>query len=372
MLPPSLTVPLAAGSYGVWIDADLAAAARALRQQVGPRISGTALIVADANTSVHAPRVAQAWQEAGGNVVTASIPAGESAKTLGQASELYSALARMPADRGTTVLAVGGGVVGDLAGFVAATYARGLPWVVVPTSLLAMVDSAVGGKVGVNLPEGKNLVGAFHQPLAVWVCLDTLQTLPDLEYRSGLAEVVKYGVIADAEFFAWLESHAPALVARQPEALRHAIRRSLEVKAAIVAADVREEIDVRARLNFGHTFGHAFETLAHFSLRHGDAVAMGMMCAARLAYQMNLCPPELVTRLAGLLTSLGLPTIPEPTWSVDQLLTAMATDKKRRADRLRLILPRCLGQVEVFETTDLELLRERIACSLDGETFRIT
>jgi 3-dehydroquinate synthase len=309
------------------------------------------------NTGVHALRVAAAWRAAGGSVETASIPAGESAKTLGQAAELYSALARLPADRGTVILAVGGGVVGDLAGFVAATYARGLPWVVVPTSLLAMVDSAVGGKVGINLPEGKNLVGAFHQPLAVWVSLDTLQTLPDREYRSGLAEVVKYGIIADADFFAWLESHAPALVAREPEALRHAIRRSLEIKAAIVAVDEREESGQRVKLNFGHTFGHAFETLAQFSLLHGEAVAMGMMCAARLASRLGLCPSELVERLSSLLTTLGLPTAPPQTWSADQILAAMATDKKRRADRLRFVLPRLLGQVEIFEPTYLATVK---------------
>lgn len=361
MLPPSLTVPLAAGSYGVWIDADLTAAARALRQQASRRLSGSALLVADENTGVHAPRVAQAWQEAGGSVVTAIVPAGETAKTLGQAAELYSTLARLPADRGTAILAVGGGVVGDLAGFVAATYARGLPWIVVPTSLLAMVDSAVGGKVAVNLPEGKNLVGAFHQPLAVWICLDTLQTLPDREYRSGLAEVVKYGVIANANFFAWLESQAPALLARQPEALRYAIQRSLEIKAAIVAADVREETGQRATLNFGHTFGHAFETLARFSLLHGEAVAMGMMCATRLAYRLDLCSPELVARLACVLTSLGLPTNPDRAWSADQVLAAMATDKKRQAARLRFVLPRWLGRVEIFELSDLGPVRELFA-----------
>jgi 3-dehydroquinate synthase len=281
------------------------------------------------------------------------VPAGEGSKTLARAAEQYAALARLPADRGTLVVAVGGGVVGDLAGFVAATYARGLPWLVVPTSLLAMVDSAIGGKVGVNLPEGKNLVGAFHQPLAVWSCLDFLATLPEREFRSGLAEVVKYGVIADADFFHWLQEHTAAVLARDRAALVEVVKRSAQIKAAFVAADEREETGLRAQLNYGHTFGHAFEVLGGYQTwLHGEAVAAGMMCAARLAVRLGLCSAELPEKQARLLTAFGLPTAAPTQWRTEQVLAAMAADKKRHAGRRRFILPRRLGQVELVEVTN--------------------
>src|SRR5207302_4191247 len=181
-------------------------------------------------------------------------------KSFTFAAALYDRLAELPADRNTLVVAVGGGVIGDLAGFAAATYNRGLPLLMVPTSLLAMVDSSVGGKVGVNHPRGKNLIGAFHQPAGVWIDTSFLETLPEREYRSGLAEVVKYGVILDAEFFAWLEAHADALLQREPAAVRHVVARSCRLKADVVERDEREETGLRAALNYGHTFAHAFET----------------------------------------------------------------------------------------------------------------
>src|SRR5207248_8548683 len=216
----------------------------------------------------------------------------------------------------------------DLAGFAAATYNGGLPLVMVPTTLLAMVDSSVGGKVGINLPEGKNLVGAFHQPVGVWIDTATLDTLPDREYRSGLAEVVKYGVILDAEFFAWLEANADAILVRDPAAVRHVVTRSCRLKADVVERDEFETTGLRAALNYGHTFAHAFEAVGGYGAwLHGEAVAAGMVCASRLAARRGLIPAEVGERQDRLLGQWGLPTRPER-WPIEELLSVMRNDKK--------------------------------------------
>src|SRR5262249_25363312 len=211
-----------------------------------------------------------------------ALPVGEATKSLTAASQLYDVLADLHADRKTLIVPVGGGVIGDLAGFVAATFNRGLPLLMVPTTLLAMVDSSVGGKVGVNHPRAKNLIGAFHQPAGVWIDTAALATLPEREYKSGLAGVVKYGVILDAEFFAWQEANAEAVLARDAEAVRHVVARSCRLKADVVEKDEREETGLRAVLNYGHTFAHAFETVGGYgSWLHGEAVSAGMLCASR-------------------------------------------------------------------------------------------
>src|SRR5206468_1436875 len=214
-----------------------------------------------------------------------------------------------------------------------ATWNRGLPLLMVPTTLLAMVDSSVGGKVGVNHPRGKNLIGAFHQPVGVWIDTATLATLPDREYRSGLAEVVKYGVILDAELFAYLEAHADAVVDRDPGAVRHVVARSCRLKADVVEQDEREETGLRAVLNYGHTFAHAFETAAGYGAwLHGEAVAAGMVCASRLAARIGLIPDELTQRQIRLLEKFGLPVAPKA-WPAEELLTLMRRDKKAQAGR---------------------------------------
>jgi len=325
---------------------------------VAERLPGRrTLVVCDVNITPQATRVGDELQTFGFDVTHATVPAGEASKTLEQAATLYARLAEMAADRATAVVAVGGGVVGDLAGFVAATYNRGLPLVMVPTTLLAMVDSSVGGKVGVNLPQGKNLVGAFHQPVGVWIDAAFLDTLPQREYRSGLAEVVKYGVALDAEFFAWLEANAGALVARDRAAVVHAVTRSCQLKAGIVEKDEREETGLRMVLNYGHTFGHAFETTAGYgTLLHGEAVAAGMTCAARLAERLGMMPAVEVERQTSLLTKFGLPLTPPP-GSADAWLAVMRRDKKAVAGRLRLVLPRRLGTVEVIDSADEERVR---------------
>jgi 3-dehydroquinate synthase len=308
-----------------------------------------AFVVGDENTRPHAEAAAASLAAAGFRTALELLPAGEAQKALAVASRLYDRLADLNADRRTLVVAVGGGVVGDLAGFVAATFNRGLPLLMVPTTLLAMVDSSVGGKVGVNHPRAKNLIGAFHQPAGVWIDTAALATLPEREYRSGLAEVVKYGVILDADFFAWQEANADAVLRRDPEAVRHVVARSCRLKADVVEKDEREETGLRAVLNYGHTFAHAFETVGGYGAwLHGEAVSAGMVCASRLAERRGLIPAEATARQVRLLERFGLPTAPKR-WPAERLVQVMRSDKKNVAGRLRLVLPRRLGEVALFD-----------------------
>jgi 3-dehydroquinate synthase len=318
------------------------------------------LVVADSNTRPHADRLAGHLP----SPAVAVVPAGEPSKSLSAAAGLYDRLAGMAADRRTPVVAVGGGVVGDLAGFAAATYNRGLPLVMVPTTLLAMVDSSVGGKVGINLPAGKNLVGAFHQPAGVWIDTALLDTLPEREYRSGLAEVVKYGVILDAELFAWLERNADAVLRREPAAVEHVVARSCRLKADVVEQDEREETGRRMALNYGHTFAHAFEAVGGYGAwLHGEAVAAGMVCASRLAERRGLIPADLTARQVALLERFGLPTAPRAEWDRDELVAAMRRDKKNVGGRLRFILPTRLGEVAPFDDVPEAMAREVLAAA---------
>jgi 3-dehydroquinate synthase len=275
------------------------------------------------------------------------VQAGENSKSVEMAEGLWQELLRLGADRKTLGVAVGGGVIGDLAGFIAATFARGLPFVQIPTTLLAQVDSSVGGKVGVNLPGAKNMVGAFWQPLGVVIDTRVLDTLPPREYRAGLAEVVKYGVILDAAFFEYLEQHQKALNDRQADVLRHVIARCCQLKADVVENDERETTGLRAVLNYGHTFGHAIEAeTCYGQFLHGEAVAIGMICASRLAERLGRIDPELTRRQADLLRALGLP-IAVPDVDREVLVAAMRRDKKVAHGRLRFVLPSRLGHVEL-------------------------
>lgn len=312
-------------------------------------------VITDANALPHAERLAVRLR----SDLPLVVPSGEGSKSLTMAGELYSQLADRAATRKTPIVAVGGGVVGDLAGFVAATYNRGLPLVMAPTTLLAMVDSSVGGKVGINLPQGKNLVGAFHQPAAVWIDTATLDTLPDREFRSGLAEVVKYGVILDADFFEWIETNVQQVLRRDPVALTQMIARSCRLKAQVVEQDEREETGLRAVLNYGHTFAHAFESVGGYGIwLHGEAVAAGMICASRLAERRGLVSAEVTTRQIALLQRLGLPTARLPEWDVDAMLTVMRRDKKNIGGKMRFVLPTRIGQVETVEEIPESLARE--------------
>ena len=287
------------------------------------------------------------------SVETFSLLDGEQHKTLDTVARILDRLVACGANRDTSVVALGGGVVGDIAGFAAATYMRGVDFIQVPTTLLAQVDSSVGGKTGVNHPGGKNLIGAFHQPRLVLIDTDTLDTLADRELRAGIAEVIKHGAIADADFFAWLEDNMDALLAKDANALAHAVQRSCEIKAAVVAEDEREA-GRRAILNFGHTFGHAIENcLGYGEWLHGEAVAAGMVMAAELSGVAD----RDVARLRQLVSNGGLPISP-PDVGAEKLLVAMGRDKKVLGKSLRFVLLRDIGDAFVTADYDRALLRE--------------
>jgi 3-dehydroquinate synthase len=270
------------------------------------------------------------------------FPAGEAHKTRATWTALSDQMLARRFGRDSGVIALGGGVVGDVAGFVAATYLRGVPYVQIPTSLLAMIDSSIGGKTGVDVPAGKNLVGAFHQPRLVVADLDLLASLPAVQLAAGLAEAVKHGVIADAAYFDFLDAAHAAVLAREPSALARAVTRSIEIKADVVAADERET-GRRAILNFGHTLAHAVEVTTQFALLHGEAVAVGMAFEARLAEALTIAAPGTARRLCALLERCGLPLERPPGPSVDELVRAMQVDKKTRAGVVRFALPRAIG-----------------------------
>ncbi|MFM7205495.1 MAG: 3-dehydroquinate synthase [Planctomycetaceae bacterium] len=351
-LPPAGSGPGSDRSYDIVCGAGLL-------DTVGGRVRSTgstrAVVVADAAVAdSHAARVVASLHNAGVEASLVTVPSGESSKSVTAAARLWESLAGLAADRRTQVVAVGGGVVGDLAGFVAATFARGLGVWQVPTTLVAQVDSAIGGKTGLNLDAGKNLVGCFWQPVGVVADIATLATLPDREFVSGLAEVVKYGMILDADFFVWLEKNAELLVSRQPDALAHAVTRSAALKAAVVEQDERETSGLRAALNYGHTFAHAYETVAGYgTLLHGEAVAIGMARAARLAESMGRIPGDIVLRQDRLLEAMRLPVVP-PAFlcQPEKLLDVMRRDKKTLDGRLRFVLPSRIGHVELVERVD--------------------
>ncbi|MCB1823827.1 MAG: 3-dehydroquinate synthase [Candidatus Competibacteraceae bacterium] len=288
------------------------------------------------------------------------LPDGEQHKTLVVLNEVFTALLRHRFDRNCTIVALGGGVVGDMAGFAAACYQRGVHFIQIPTTLLAQVDSSVGGKTAVNHPLGKNMIGAFYQPRCVLADTDTLATLPDRELSAGLAEVIKYGLIRDLPFLEWLEANLDALLAREASALSEAIERSCRNKAEIVAADERETGE-RALLNLGHTFGHAIETGAGYGVwLHGEAVAVGMALAADLSARLGWLSEEQVGRILALLERARLPLTPPPDLTADDFSRLMAVDKKVQDGRLRLILLRGLGQGVIADGVDPVRLRETL------------
>ncbi|MFO1093629.1 MAG: 3-dehydroquinate synthase [Planctomycetaceae bacterium] len=355
--PLIVPVPLGERSYEIIIGTGVLDAAAAhfesrLAQRSHGRLSRTAAIVTDSHVSAHAQLVQSSLQRAGWRVESILIPPGEKSKSLEVVATIYDRLVAIHADRRTAIIAVGGGVVGDTAGFVAATYNRGLPFVQVPTTLLADVDSSVGGKVGINHPQAKNLIGAFHQPAAVLIDTAALTTLSDRDYRSGLAEVVKYGVILDATFFNYLEQSVAALNRRDPAALQHVIATSCRLKAHVVERDEFELTGLRAVLNYGHTFGHAFEALAQYGeLLHGEAVAIGMVYASRLAERLGKIDSTITARQIQLLDRLQLPTkLPAGmSFAHEEVLERMRLDKKAVAGKMRFILPTRLGHVELFD-----------------------
>jgi len=289
-------------------------------------------------------------------VVDVILPDGEEFKTLATVERILDALVAARMNRDGTVIALGGGVVGDMAGFAAACYLRGVALIQAPTTLLAQVDSSVGGKTGVNHPAGKNLIGAFYQPVAVVADTATLRTLPDRELRAGLAEVIKHAMLGDADFFAWLESHIGELIARDGHALTHAIRRSCEIKARLVGADERES-GVRAHLNLGHTFGHAIEAATAYSgWLHGEAVAAGLLMAGDMSTRLGWLSAKDLDRIQSLLLRAGLARA-APTIGAARALEFMRMDKKVREDKIRLVLLRPLGEAVVTSDYPPEALQ---------------
>jgi len=342
----NVRVNLADRSYDIEIGAgNLAQAGRFLKDR--GEVS-QAVIFTDENVQEpHAVAVAKSLVGESIEVSIVAIAAGEKSKAVDVAAKLWEGMLELAADRKTVVVAVGGGVIGDLAGFIAATFARGLRFLQVPTTLLAQVDSSVGGKVGINLSQAKNMVGAFLQPLGVLIDTATLDTLPKREYLSGLSEVIKYGVILDAEFFAGLEASVAKLVARDPQTLIRVIARCCRLKADVVEKDEREETGLRAVLNYGHTFAHAFEALTGYGeLLHGEAVSIGMMCAARLAERLGRVDAAFVARQGALIETLGLP-LTVPKLDHEKILATMMHDKKVEHGKLRFILPTRIGHVEL-------------------------
>jgi len=335
----TVRVNLGPRSYDIAIDqGDLGRFARERAAK-----SALAVVISDANVEKHARAAGSALKNAGFQVELATVPAGEASKCLAQAERLYDRLADLNADRKTMIVAFGGGVVGDLAGFVAATYNRGLPLLMIPTTLLAMVDSSVGGKVGINHAKGKNLIGAFHQPHGVWIDTAMLATLPEREFRSGLAEVVKYGVILDADFFSWQEQNADAILRRDPKAIGQVVERCCKLKAGVVEQDEREETGLRAVLNYGHTFAHAFETAGGYgSWLHGEAVAAGMVLAAALSVRAAGLSMAESARVRSLIQRAGLP-VRGPALEAQRYFWLMARDKKVEGGRLRFVLLEALG-----------------------------
>jgi 3-dehydroquinate synthase len=350
--PLRLAVELGARSYPILIGSGLLADGALWRSDA---VRGRHILIVsnDVVAALYLPRVlATLGRDAAAVIATLVLPDGEAFKTLDSAARVFAALADLKASRDATVVALGGGVIGDLAGFAAACWMRGIAFVQLPTTLLAMVDSSVGGKTAVDLAQGKNLVGAFHQPGAVIIDTDTLATLPARELRAGLAEVVKYGALGDAAFFAWLEAHVDALLARDPAALAQAIAACCRHKAAIVARDETEQGE-RALLNFGHSFAHALETASGYgALLHGEAVAIGMLLAARLSTLLGRAPAADAERLQRLLERCGLPTAMADGVDPQRLLDLMRLDKKNISGRLRLILWRGIGEAEIAADVD--------------------
>lgn len=341
------------GEYPVYVGKGLLA----MQGTWDRHLSGRVLVVSDETVAGHYLERLDAALGSAAHRKVAVLPDGEDQKTLANWQKLIEALVALAAQRDATVVALGGGVIGDMAGFAAAAYMRGIRIIQAPTTLLAQVDAAVGGKTGVNLPAGKNLVGAFHAPAAVIIDVDTLATLDERDYRAGLAEVVKYGAIRDETFFAWLEQQAGALAARLPDALMEAIERSVQNKAEVVAADEREAGE-RALLNFGHTFGHALETATGYQrYRHGEAVAIGMSMASRMSELLSLAPTGTAERMDHLLQRLGLDTTLPSDQDPERLLDLMRLDKKNVDDQIRLVLVEKIGRA-VLRPCPVDDIRE--------------
>ena len=357
-----VTVDLGERSYNIVIGAGLIAHADDYLAAVAP--SRRVIIVTDENVAVlWLEKLKTVLSRANYHILTRVLTPGEQTKSLDQIAALTDWILESGVDRKTTVIALGGGVIGDLAGFAAAITLRGLPFVQIPTTLLAQVDSSVGGKTAVDTRHGKNLIGAFYQPHLVLADTDTLSTLPARQVAAGYAEVIKYGLINDLGFFEWCEAHGRMVLEGDPVAIRHAVEMSCRAKADIVAQDEKES-DRRALLNLGHTFGHAFEAEAGFHdlLLHGESIAFGILCAFELSRRLELCSSQDAERVRSHFSKVGLPTnlngIAERHWTPDMILAHMRKDKKNEDGNLTFILVHGIGQAYVNRNVPIDTLRE--------------
>jgi 3-dehydroquinate synthase len=355
-----VTVSLGDRSYPILVGGGLLAGCEPLARLAAGRM--VAIVTDSTVATLHAPAVREALRPHAASLIEVVLPAGEAHKTWDTLNGIFDALLAARFDRDALVVAVGGGVVGDMAGFAAAVYQRGVDFVQVPTTLLAQVDSSVGGKTGINHPLGKNMIGAFHQPRLVVIDVDTLATLPDRELSAGLAEVLKHGAIADPAYFESVAASLPALRAKDPAALEAAVARSCEIKASVVERDEREG-GLRAILNFGHTFGHAIEAgLGYGEWLHGEAVGAGMVMAADLSRRLGLADDATARRVREAVAAAGLP-VRGPAWPVARYVELMSVDKKAKQGTPRFVLLDGLGRATVRKVPDAPLAETLSACS---------
>jgi 3-dehydroquinate synthase len=356
MLEQTITVGLGDRSYPIFIEDGIMVnvGADIARRNIASRY---AVIADDYVASLYGATLMKSLAEAGVVAELLTFPRGEASKNLQVFAELSSKLAQIGMDRKSALIALGGGVTGDLTGFLAASYMRGIPFVQIPTTLLAQVDSSVGGKTGVDIPEGKNLVGAFYQPKAVYIDTAVLTTLPIAEYLGGIAEVIKYGVIWDLEFYVFLERNLDAILGLQPAIIQEMVTICCRTKAAVVAEDERES-DLRRILNFGHTIGHAVEAASDFSIIHGHAVAIGMVAALRLSVLLGLCKRKEAGRVATLIHAFGLPTEIPADMDRERIKSYIKTDKKSVAGSVSYVLPTTIGKVIITNEVSEEQIDE--------------
>ncbi|MHB8059019.1 MAG: 3-dehydroquinate synthase [Desulfuromonadaceae bacterium] len=350
-----LSVNLAENSYDIVIEPGALASIGERCRSVG--LKGMAVVITNPTVAaLYGAAVHESLEGAGYSVASIEMPDGEEYKNSTTLNRIYDDLLSAGVDRGSFVVALGGGVVGDVAGYAAATWMRGIPFVQVPTTLLAQVDSSVGGKTGIDHPRGKNLIGAFYQPRLVLIDVETLSTLDQRQFRAGLAEVIKYGVIADLPFFEFVETNSSAILAMDTDVLIKIIHRSCQLKAQVVEQD-EKEAGLRAVLNYGHTLGHAFESISGYcTLVHGEAVAIGMVLAARVSAAKGLCTQEDVSRIIALLSRCGLPVEP-PQYDRQLLIDAVAADKKSKSGSITFICNRNIGMHAMSQHTPDELLK---------------
>lgn len=365
---PTVAVPLGDRSYQIEIVADdLDRTGKILTQcsaATGP--VSLAVVLTDVNVSKlgYAHQIAESISDSGIDSIVLSVLPGEQSKTIETAATLWKTLLEDGADRKSVLVSVGGGVIGDLGGFIAATYTRGIRFFQVPTTLLAQVDSSVGGKVGIDLPRAKNMIGAFHQPIGVLVDTKVLETLPEDQYLCGLGEVAKYGLSLDVDFLNFLEANAENIRRRDQDVLQRLVADCCRIKAQIVAEDEWETSGRRILLNYGHTFGHALEVMSDFKLLHGIAVALGSICAARLALRRGMIDEALFARHLDLLRSLGLPADLPTTIDWPRVVELMQFDKKTEFGRLNLVLPTGPGSCELCENVDIQQILSLAASAI--------